>query len=94
MRGHDNIQGNAFPAAKQRRSEAKHCDFTEVALYHWSVKPGESRYVDGVVETHSDDLVELQSAHLATVEVGTRPYWVEHYKSGAHRQIIIKAGGI
>jgi hypothetical protein len=32
--------------------------------------------------THSDNLVELQGAHLAAVEVGAGPFWVQHCEVG------------
>ena len=32
--------------------------------------------------THSDNLLELEGAHLAPVEVGAGPFWVEHGEEG------------
>jgi hypothetical protein len=52
---------------------------------------------EGVVgenETHPDNLLKLERAHLATVEVGARPYWVEHCEAGASRQMMIDVGDV
>jgi hypothetical protein len=29
--------------------------------------------------THSDNLVEFERAHLAPVDLGAGPFWVDHY---------------
>jgi hypothetical protein len=38
---------------------------------------------DGIVRgTHSDNLVELEGAHLAPVVLGAGPFWVDHCEVG------------
>jgi hypothetical protein len=40
---------------------------------------------EGMRETDSDNLLEVKGAHLALVEIGAHPFFVDHCEAGASK---------
>jgi hypothetical protein len=69
------IQGNRLPGSEQARCEAEHGKFTKVSLGSSQNRHGTERRI---ISTHSDDLLDVERAHIAPVGGGAGPLGVQH----------------